>query len=143
MSFQIDELKLKDSSNSEQVRARKIFEVLKQKAINNETLTEHEKEFFCLAVKISLLNDGTLEDYPCCDNYKFKYLYLTYFRDLSGGISYQKVKGTSLYKVEINEVQADLQYLYDKAGDWDKIVLKTNHPDQLLQQILSGAFRSL
>lgn len=135
MAFQIDELQLKNDSEAEQIRTREIFEVLKAKAIKQETLTEHEKEFFCMAVKIFHLGDGVWEDYSCCDNYKFKSIYLAYFRDLTGGSAYHKVKGVGVYIVEPKEAQTDLQYLYDKSDEWKLIIQKTNHSDQLLQQI--------
>jgi hypothetical protein len=135
MAFEADELRIKDNTNAEQIRTRQIFEVLKEKAIKQEKLTEQEKDFFCLGVKISSRNDGRWEDYTCCDNYKFKSLYLTYFRDLTGGSSFSKVIGMTIYKVEPNEAQQDLQYLYDKSDEWDLIVQKANHNSQLLQQI--------
>jgi len=135
MAFQIDVLQLRNDSEAEQIRTRQIFEVLKTKATKQETLTEHEKEFFCMAVKISHLDDGVWEDYTCCDNYKFKSIYLAYFQDLTGGSAYYKVKGVGVYKVELKERQTDLQYLYDKSDEWKLIIQKTNHSDQLLQQI--------
>lgn len=135
MAFETDELRVKDNTNAEQIRTRKIFEILKEKAIKQEELTEEEKDFFCLGVKISNCNDGGWEDYACCDNYKFKSLYLTYFRDLTGGSPFTKVNGMTIYKIEPNEAQQDLQYLYDKSDEWDLIVQKTNHNRQLLHQI--------
>lgn len=135
MTFKIDELRFKNDSEAEQLRTRKIFEVLKAKAINKEVLTEHEKEFFCMAVKISQIDDGVWEDYTCCDNYKFKFLYLTYLNDLTGGSAYYKVKGIDIYKVEPIEAQADLNYLYGKSDEWNLTIQKTNHSQQMLQQI--------
>lgn len=133
--FSRDELNLRNDSDMEQVRTRKIFEALKEKAMKRETLSEYEKEFFCLHVKVSLLNDGNIEDYVCCDNYIFKFLYLAYFRDLTGRSAFYKYKGTTIYKVEPSEVQQDLNYLHGKSEEWDIIVQKTKHTDQLLQQL--------
>ena len=135
MTFETDELRMKDDSNAEQIRTRKIFEVLKGKAIKREKLTELEKDFFCSGVKLSILNDGFLEDYSCCDNYKFKDFYLTYFRDLTGGSAYYKLSGLSEYKVEPKEALQDLQYLYDKSDDWELVIQKQNHKEELLKQI--------
>lgn len=135
MVFQIDELELKNDSEEEQIRTRKNFEVLKAKAIKKEFLTEHEKAFFCLAVEFSHLSDGTLEHYVCCDNYKFKSLYLAYFSDLTGGSVYYKPKGVGIYKVTPNEAQTDLLYLYSKSDEWKLTIQKTNHSEQILQQI--------
>jgi|GEM_PF-446236 len=135
MAFPIDELQLKNDNEADQLRTRKIFEVLKEKAIKKEVLTEHEKEFFCMTVKISRLNDGVWEDYTCCDNYKFKSLYLAYFKDLKGGSAYYKLDGINLYKVETNEAQIDLEYLYEKSNEWKLTIQKRNHSEQMLQQI--------
>src|SRR5437762_11169718 len=97
MAFQADELRMREDTIAEQIRTREIFEVLKSKAIKREKLTEHEKDFFCLGVKISNRNDGSWENYPCCDNYKFKNLYLTYFSDSTGGSPYYKVNRITVY----------------------------------------------
>ena len=135
ISFDINQLTLLDNSDEEQVRTRKIFEILKQRAIRGEFFSEHEKEFFCTGVRLSLLNDGKIEDYSCCDNPKFKFLYLVYFHDLTGGTAYFKPKQTQLYKVDSSEAQHDLEYLYCKADEWETIIQKNNHSEQLLQQI--------
>lgn len=130
-TFDINELTLSDNSGEEQMRTRKIFDTLKQKAISGDFLTEHEKEFFCTGVKLSLLNDGKIEDYPCCDNPKFKFLYLVYFHDLTGGKGFYKPKGTAIIKVEPTEAQLDLEYLYAKADEWETTIQKVNHSDIL------------
>ena len=135
ISFDINQLTLLDNSDEEQVRTRKIFEILKQRAIRGEFFSEHEKEFFCTGVRLSLLNDGKIEDYSCCDNPKFKFLYLVYFHDLTGGTAYFKPKQTQLYKVDSSEAQHDLEYLYCKADEWETIIQKNNHSEQLTQQI--------
>jgi len=137
MDFKIEELQLEDDSPLEQQRVRKIFEVLKTKAIRQDVLTEYEKDFFCSLVMISRLDDGVLDDYACCDNYKFKHIYLTYFKDLTGGIPYYKLKGTNICKVELIEAQADLQYLYEESDKWKSTIQKSNHKTELLQQISS------
>ena len=78
-NFSINELQLKNDSVEELNRTREIFDVLKEKAIKGEPLSEHEKEFFCLLLKLSLLNDGNWDTYSCCDNYKFQFLYFLAF----------------------------------------------------------------
>ena len=134
MAYAIDELRVRNGSPQEQERTRKIFEDLKQKAVSGEELTEHEKEFFCLGVKLSLIpEDGKVEDYACCENYTFKFLYLIYFHDLTGGSKYQKpVKGVR-QEVPQQEVQADLKYLIAKADEWDAVIQIGNHNEELLK----------
>lgn len=135
MAFEINELRLNNDTVAEQVSTRQIFDVLKEKAVKREILTEHEKNFFCMGVMLSHLNDGVWADYSCCDNYKFKTLYLSYFHNLTGGSAYYKVKGLKNYKVEPNEATIDLQYLYDKSDEWQAIIEKTNHSNKLLQEV--------
>lgn len=134
-SFKVAELNLKNDSEEEQVRTRKIFEELKERVKNGQQLSEHEKDFFCMGVRLSLLNDGQIEDYTCCGNYEFKFLYLIYFHDLKGGSAFYKPQGTSLTRVEPREEQKDLAYLYNEAEEWEKLIQKTNHSEQLLQQL--------
>lgn len=134
-AFKIDELDFGDDSEESQSQSRRIFEVLKQKAIKREFLSEHEKEFFCTGVKLSLLNDGTWEDYECCENPKFKFLYLTYFRDLTGATPVFKPRQLQLEKVMRDEVERDLAFLDIKAKEWDALIMKSNHPEEMLNQI--------
>lgn len=135
MAYDRVELDLKDNSESEQIRTRKIFEDLKAKAERGEKLTEHESDFFCQGVKLSLLDDGNIDDYNCCSNYKFKTTYLVYFRDLLGNGIYEKVKGTSLYNPDYNEINKDIEYLKRVEADWLSTINITNHSDELLKQI--------
>ncbi len=135
MAYDIENLDLKNDSEKEQTRTRAIFEDLKEKAVNNEQLTEHEKDFFCLGVKLSEFDDGNTDDYECCKNFKFKHTYLSYFHDLTGFGTYQKVKGTELYNPQKNEIENDLKFLRSEATNWNKTISKTNHSEELLQQI--------
>jgi hypothetical protein len=135
MIYNIDELILKDGSEEEQARTRIIFENLKHKAINGEKLSEHESIFFCRGVNISTIGDGKIEDYTCCSNYKFKSIYLVYFRDLSGNSSYEKINGLTTYLPAKLEVSKDLNYLKCIEIEWYNIVCNTKHKDELLKQI--------
>jgi hypothetical protein len=135
MAYDRDVLDLKDNSDAEQIRTRKIFEDLKEKAKRDEKLTEHESDFFCQGVKLSLLDDGKIEDYNCCSNFKFKTTYLVYFRNLIGTGVYEKVKGTSLYNPDYNEITKDIEYLKRVESEWLSTINITNHSDELLKQI--------
>ncbi|MFB3386569.1 hypothetical protein [Flavobacterium sp. LAR06] len=137
MTYQVSELRINPNVDfySEQFRTRKIFEALKVKAIANDYLTEHEKEFFYGGVKYSLLDDGKIEDYECCDNPKFKFIYLTYARNING---FKKNKVTKPirnfeYVVKKKEIKQDLYYLTKKAREWKKIVKTNIHQEALLQ----------
>lgn len=133
--YSIEELDLRNDSEEEQVRTREIFENIKGRCKKGEPVSEHEKDFFGLGVKLSLKNDGKIEDYPCCDNYKFKMIYLSYYHDLSGNGEYEKVKGKTIYKVKEREKQLDISYLSQVASSWQNVINTTNHSDELLKQI--------
>lgn len=135
MSYDVEELELKNNSDQEQARTRRIFEDLKSKAENREKLTEHEKDFFCSAIRLSRMNDGSMDEYDCCANFKFKELYLTYFKVLLGLSKYRKVKGHVSYEVDNQEIKNDLAYLSKVEKEWLSLIDKTNHSEELLQQI--------
>lgn len=132
--FAIDELRLNNDSEEEQNRTRQIFEALKKIASANGFMTEHEKNFFCLGVKISLLNDGQVSDYPCCENFSYKDLFLTYASDITGAGLYKKVRNAQYLPVSNEEKWIDLNNLYDIADKWGQIITVTNHTEQLLQR---------
>ena len=136
-TFPISELDFKGDTPAEQIRTRTIFEALRTKARRNEYLSEHEKEFFCQGLVLSLHNDGKLEDYTCCDNRKFKFLYLVHYHDLSGTSPVYKPNKLLLKETEISneEKQEDLEYLYAKSDEWKEVINKLNHSDLLLQEV--------
>lgn len=142
--YKIDQLDIKDSSPEELNRTRNIFENLKQRAIKKDALTEHEKDFFCNCIELSKLSDGNLDDYYCCENYKFKNTYLYYFFDLSGFGNYQKVKEASYYIPNQKEIYSDIEFLKNIAKSWNEIIKVTNHKnDELLNQISKETRESL
>lgn len=135
MAYNINELDLKDDSEKEHKRTRVIFEDLKEKSKRDDILTEHEKDFFCQGVKLSKLEDGKIEDYQCCSNYKFKITYLTYFHNLAGSGTYTKPKGTTLYQPTWNEINKDIEYLKSVSLSWQHQIEISNHSNELMQQI--------
>ncbi|SDX75776.1 hypothetical protein [Flavobacterium degerlachei] len=147
MAFLINELEINPNANpiAEQIRTRQIFEVLKTRAIGGEFLSEHEKEFFYMGVKYSILDDGIIEDYECCDNPKFKFLYLVYARDIHGfkkSKMYKPVRNIE-YQVKRKEIKKDLFYLNRKANEWKAVVRTTVHAQELLHQSAKEAREEL
>jgi hypothetical protein len=135
MPYRIDELDLKNDSEAEQKRTRDIFEDLRDKTVRSESLTEHEKDFFCKGVHLSHFDDGRIEQYSCCSNYKFKFLYLCYFHNLLGYGSYQKPLGTSTYSPKRGEIENDIAYLSSVSTNWLNQINIQNHTEELLKQI--------
>lgn len=143
MSYPIEDLDLKDATEAEYIRSRTIFDALKVKAINNEEMTEHEKDFFSQHIIIAKNKDGKLDDYSCCSNFKFEMLYLTYHFDLSGRGSYNKLKDVDLYQPNQTEIKNDIDYLSKVSGEWIQVVNKTNHSEKLLQEVAAETRKEL
>lgn len=131
--YKSSDLMIKDDSDEEQIRTRNIFLDLKKEATKNGKLSELEKEFFCRSLRYSLLNDGSVSDFPCCQNYIFKDLYLTYENDITGAGEYNKLYKTGILSVPIDERNKDLEQIITFAKEWEKVIRKTNHQDTLLQ----------
>jgi DNA-binding ferritin-like protein (Dps family) len=132
--FHPDELQYKENSDAEKERTFKIFQTLKDKVSKGETLSEHEKEFFCMGIKYQN-GENEAKTYSECENVKFKFLYLVYYTDLSGGLKYHKPVNGKIKEVEPGEVQEDLKYLNQKNNEWEPVIAKNNHTEQLLQQL--------
>jgi len=138
MPYELDDLILRDDSEEEQVRARGIFEDLRNKALNGADLLEREKEFFCTCLKLTdLEEDGNPEDFEACSNFIFKQLYLTYFSSALGAAEFYKAHKGGIYMVPEKEKIADFKYLQRECNRWQKVIETTNHPDQIKQQIAS------
>ena len=132
--------------------AKARFDEQKRKAINGEYFKVDDAKDFCNLVFTKAFGEnGTIEDYPCCEDYKFWTLYLTYYQNLAGGINYYKLDATKInqkiktledikaydrgaYQVKVpqSEVEQDLSYLYNTADSWETVIRKRNHNDELL-----------
>lgn len=137
--FPLIHLEIPSDSEEDQIKARKVFDALKKAATGNQFMTEREKEFFCRCVKNSLLNDGDVNDYPNCDNFTFKELYLTYWHDIFGTGHYTKLYGYEEKVVPIIERVSDLEKLKSIATSWEVVISQTNHSEKLLQSVSKEA----
>lgn len=136
--YDIEELNLKNDSEEEQIRTRKIFEDLREKAVNGKLLLEREKEFLCTCFKLTdYEDDGNSKDFDACSNFKFKQLYLTYFSSALGSAEFYKAHKGTIYVVPEKEKFRDFKYLNRERNRWLKEIEKTNHSDQILQQLAS------
>jgi len=136
--YEIEELTLRNGSDEEQVRTRGIFENLRDKANNGEFLLEREKEFLCTCLKLTdFEDDGNPQDFDACANFIFKQLYLTYFSSALGASEFYKAKKGEIYIVPENEKTRDFKHLQRECDKWLREIEKTNHSDQVLQQLAS------
>ncbi|AZJ36443.1 hypothetical protein D6T69_13295 [Tenacibaculum singaporense] len=137
-----EELDFKNGSEGEQIRTRKIFEELRQRAINGENLLEREKEFLCLGLSLSLKDDGKPQNFDFCDDFIFRELYLTYFHNNLEGPFYKARKG-KIVEVSLNEQTKDFKTLQKVINGWSKGIEIINHTDQILQEIAAETRREL
>jgi hypothetical protein len=140
--YKTEELDFKYDSEEEQVRLRKIFEDLKQRATNKGVLVEREKDFFCMCLKLSDLDDGNPKDFSECDDFVFKELYLTYFYNNLAGPFHKAQKGT-LVEVKWKEQLKDFSTLMRISDSWYDEIKNEKHRDPILQELSIETRRDL
>lgn len=140
--YPLEELDFKNGSEEEQIRTRKVFEDLKEKASNGETLLQREKDYFCTCLKLSQWDDGNINDYDACKDYEFKDLYLTYFHNNLEG-PFVKVRKGEVIEVPESEKIKDFAYLMSVADNWIKQIEIDNHNDPILQELCIETRRDL
>lgn len=143
MNYTIKQLRHGGDSAAEQQRLRNIFIDLMKKAKNNLQMTEHEKEFLYRHMTNSLLDDGNPDELAALDNSQFRFLYLIYFEDITGGSKYLKPHNRQMTPVPTEEAQRDLKYMISQAEKWEGVITKTNHSHELLSQSAKEARKDL
>jgi len=132
--YPLHELDLKNASDEEQIRTRRVFEDLKKRASDGETLFEREKDFFCTCLKLSQWDDGHIHEFDICKDYEFKDLYLTYFHNNLEG-PFVKVHKAMIVEVSLEEQVKDFAYLMKVADEWLRQIEIENHKNQILQEL--------
>lgn len=132
--FSNEELDFKNVSQDEIIRFRKVFEILKSKALDGEILFQREKDFFCSCLKLSQWNEGNLNEFEVCKEYEFKELYITYFHNNLEG-PFEKIFNGKVIEVSENEKLKDFIYLMQVADKWTKEIEIENHNDLILQEL--------
>lgn len=140
--YKSEELDLKNGSKEEQIRTRKIFEDLRDKALGNKKLLEGEKDFFCTCLKLSDFDDGNPQDFITCNDFIFKELYLTYFHSNLSGPFYKAKKGR-LIEVTEHEKVKDFRTLMIISDQWYKQIEIENHKELVLQELSIETRRDL
>lgn len=124
-----------DDSEYSQIKSRYIFDDLMRIGKAGGELSEIEKNFLYIAVKLSQLDDGQVTDYVFLDDTHYKYTYLTYFYDLTGGSSYFKIYNGKKLEVPRMEVERDLAYIISRADEWWLMIKPGGHKESLLQEV--------
>lgn len=140
--YDISELNLKNATEEELIRTRKIFEDLREKARKNQILLEREKDFLCMCLKISSLNDGKREDFLACEDYIFKELYLTYFHNNLEGPFFKVKKGKAVEVSESEKIK-DFKTLMNISDKWLKQIEIENHKEPIIQELAIETRRDL
>ena len=135
-NYKIKELLIYGDNPEEQSRVRDIFYDIERKAINNEFLTEHEKDFFSRIIKLYENKNYDLNDFNCCSNYIFKSIYRNYWFDLTGASSYTKILNQKLENIPKEEVKLDLNYLINEAENWKNVLVTKNNSEELIKQVI-------
>lgn len=141
--YTVEELDFKDGSEPEQIRTRKVFEDLKEKAINNKVFLEREKDFFYTGLKLSEFNDGQPENFEVCKNPIFRELYLTYFHNNLSEPFFKHKKGKGIVEVGYQEKIKDFKVLMNISDTWGKEIKIENHKDKILQELSIETRRDL
>jgi len=141
--YSVEELDFKDGLEPEQIRTRKIFEDLKEKAANKKNFLEREKDFFYTGLKLSEYNDGQPEDFEVCENPIFRELYLTYFHNNLSEPFFKHKKGRGIVQVGYQEKIKDFKILMKISDSWWKEMKIENHTDKILQELSIETRRDL
>lgn len=132
--FTSQELK-KIFRSQDDIETRRIFEILKRRALGGEPLTVAEQDRFCGCVQFSMKPDGSVFDYDVCEGYIFDTLYMIYGSDLTGGSVYTRPNGLTREIVPRVDAQHELNILERMSQEWHTVINKTNHSEPLLQVI--------
>ncbi|MBC7410118.1 MAG: hypothetical protein H7339_17170 [Arcicella sp.] len=134
-NYTVDELDFKNGGEEEQIRTRKIFEDLRDRAIVGKKLLQREKDFLYTGLKLSDFDDGKPEDFVACDDNIFKELYLTYFHNDLSEPFYKHKKGMGVVQVGYQEKIKDFKTLMQISDAWYNEIKNEKHSDQILQEL--------
>jgi hypothetical protein len=130
------ELRPNFENPGEDIRLHTILTDLFQRAKDNLVLAEVEKEFICTFLKTAEGDVPPFDVSAVCASFNFKYLYLTYGYDLTGGSKYYKPYGLEVKEIPIHEAIAELDYLRDEAKDWEKKLADKANADALMLETI-------
>lgn len=133
-TYSLEDLAVKGDTEEEGKRQLLIYETIKERDEKNLYIAEYEKYFTWLLVRSANSKGHNFELLKCFDHPEFKFLYFTYLFDFTGNSKYRKPIGIGYYNVLEDEVKADLNLLFKTADEWEHVINKTNHKEQLLYQ---------
>lgn len=114
--YNIDELKHNGDSDEEHARLRGIFEDIKQRSKDGESIAVLERDFFCSS--LYMLKEGNVNEYPICYDWRFKWLFYRYWYDLDGTSIHEYVEGLGTAKPTRTQIDRELEELRLFADEW-------------------------
>lgn len=127
-----EQLKPNWKTPHEDLRLHTILTDLFERCSNGIFISEVEKEFICMFLKTAEGDVPPFNTAEICASFKFKYLYLIYSRDLTGGSAYFKPYGTETKQIPVNEAQEELEMLGVEGEDWGKKLAQIANTDTLM-----------
>ncbi len=129
-----EELQQRGDTPSEHLRMRTIFEEMKSRLATGGELSPIEGEFYCFSVTL-LRNEGRVEDHFCCNNWRFKMLFLRYWHDLDGTGNHEYTDGTRMIQPTPSQIEQDLKDLALFSEEWNQTIQITNHSEESLKYV--------
>jgi len=133
--YSSDELDVKPRSEQDVSKLTAIFKDLEERVLTGVDLSEVEKEALCRYYRATS-NRPPFNTADLCASSNFKLLYLTYFRDLTGGSVYYKPNKLQAREVPSEEAMADISYLRYQADLWGDRLKDMANADELMRQVI-------
>jgi hypothetical protein len=111
------------------------FNEIKEKVDQNNKISDAELEHFCYFINIADAKEfegKKISDYPICKDYWFRRNILNYWYDLHGLSEYTGFAGRKISK---EKALIDCSHLDQISIEWNEVIDKENHKDQLLQVV--------
>lgn len=120
----------------EDLRLHNILTDLFQRATYGETLSEVEKDFICGFLRTAEGDVPPFNVADVCSSFNFKFTYLTYARDLTGGSPYFKPYRGEIQQIPIPEAADELKYLNGEADQWQTLLDDKANADKLMLEAI-------
>ena len=130
------ELKPNWENAGEDLRLHNILTDLFQRATDGIVLSEVEKDFICGFLRTAEGDVPPFNVGEICASFNFKFAYLTYAGDLTGGSPYFKPYRGEIKQIPILEAASELNYLKAEADQWQSILGDKTNADKLVLEAI-------
>ncbi|MES2063548.1 MAG: hypothetical protein V4456_16595 [Bacteroidota bacterium] len=134
--YRPEQLTTNFNAPGEEKRLHDILVDLFQITSKGEFISEAEKQFICMFLKNAQGDVPPFNMAEICASFNFKYLYLIYSWDLTGGSPYFKPYGLETKQIPIPEAQAELEILRVQGEEWGKKLSEKQNVDALMAAVI-------